>query len=368
MTDLEPAARANFSNSSKRKADEDDQVDKEIVENVKDSENEIAPIPGVPESAGSNYFSGIASYASNCPAHIPSSPKYQPCKPSWVPNWSRDQLFERLTLAQCALNCFNNTNGTRYGFENDKLINGEYFVDSSGSWFHCCFDVVDYSTNQVNAEDSSIKRQFFAEVKLSYPKRPTVVVTKYMIIEGETKVGCETCVSVTHPVDFSRARPDQEDRKVDRKMAEVPEKTRTKFANLALKHFNNINSTKYEVQEDELIDSEHFVISSVHWFHCCFDVVDSSTKQVNTEGSSIKQPFFAELNLADPSDPTVTKCMIIEGETQIGCENCRRVTHPVAYYGGCGGNGTDASCAMSSKEDGRVDRDIVENAKDSGNE
>ncbi|KAG9154828.1 hypothetical protein Leryth_019532 [Lithospermum erythrorhizon] len=97
--------------------------------------------------------------------------------------------------------------------------------------------------------------------------------------------------------------------------------------------------TRFELVEDETLDSYAFVDSSESWIHCCFNAKDDSS--INN--------FFAELQYFYPSGPSVTTCKILTpGETQVGCGNCKSVTHPiVGYRGGSLGNINHASYEMS---------------------
>ncbi|GAA0186814.1 hypothetical protein LIER_34102 [Lithospermum erythrorhizon] len=110
-------------------------------------------------------------------------------------------------------------------------------------------------------------------------------------------------------------------------------------ANIALDYYNHKNGTRFELVEDETLDSYPFADSSGSWIHCCFNA---------KEDSSINN-FFSELQYVYPLGPAVTTCKIlIQGETQVGCGNCKSVTHPIVGYRGRSlGNINHASYEMS---------------------
>ncbi|KAG9156569.1 hypothetical protein Leryth_006550 [Lithospermum erythrorhizon] len=121
-------------------------------------------------------------------------------------------------------------------------------------------------------------------------------------------------------------------------------------ANLALGYYNNKNKTNFKLVEHEAIKSTFFLDDRLSYVNCFFNATDSSVKQ-----------FFAKISVADPLQPVVKTCEILEGKCYVGCECTRFFIHPDGEY--LAGH---PSYLRFSKDD--PDKEFVEKDKDSAHE
>ncbi|WJX96767.1 hypothetical protein P8452_77930 [Trifolium repens] len=240
--------------------------------------------------------------------------------------------------ADIALDYYNNKNDTNF-----ELVEDETLVSYSFNKFY-----VDWTRCYFKAKEDSCINDFFAEIKYLNPSGPFVTTCK-ILTQGETRVGLENYLSVIHPVvgypgchpfeptdeAFKVTEPTYHPPRIYFNLATWTENRRIickRIANRALDHYNKTNGTNFVLVDDDTLSSFAF---SETWIHTCFNAVDSYIKQCNAEDSPIKL-FFAEIKYRRVSMPVVTNCQIVDGETKVGCENCKfsKVIHPVVGYRG----------------------------------
>ncbi|WJX58977.1 hypothetical protein P8452_44372 [Trifolium repens] len=229
--------------------------------------------------------------------------------------------------ADIALDYFNSIHDTNFELVEDHENMGSYsFNQIPGTLTHCFF----------KAKENRCINDFFAEIMHVGPLYPSVVNCKLVTQEDETRVPLqkyppfvgssgfhpfkETADEpsfahvITHPT-YHPEPPIAEDY-MKMCVSDI-------IAKRAIDHYNKTNETTFLPVVCDKMRSCSF---SEEWIHICFHAKEYYNSRIKL--------FFAEIKYSRVSMPVVTICRILDGETKVGCENCKlyEVIHPVEGY------------------------------------